>query len=136
MQNNTRYKIDVLLTLARITTDESKKANYIERIEDLLTEIEDCGCEDPTGAALSVYSQIDGFLREKDPSAIIGRTVKDVYAEYCDYCEDHGCIVAHIKGFGRAMGKAGYVNAARKTETGMAKVYISKVNVNNALNEI
>ena len=88
-KNNTRYEIDVLLQMARITEDAHKKKEYLCTIETLLNCAE-VPSEPTYGYSVNVDNSVIEFCDNKQIAGIIGDdiTVNQVYKDYISYCDE------------------------------------------------
>lgn len=67
-QSNKRFRINTLIQLARITTDEDLREEIVLEIQELLDEIENCSvkAEEQTDFSDDVKNCISEFLKDKD----------------------------------------------------------------------
>ena len=67
-QSNKRFRINTLIQLARITTDEYLREEIVLEIQELLDEIENCSvkAEEQTDFSEDVKNCISEFLKDKD----------------------------------------------------------------------
>lgn len=80
MVNNSRFKVNTLIQMARITENQELRERYIAQAEDILEEMD---------LNISNTSPVEMFLSEKcdlSGSNRIDRTV--LYKKFQDYCTD------------------------------------------------
>ena len=84
-----KFKIQVLLQMAKITDDSIKKSEYLNLIENLLS--------DASLNASSVIEENDFFI-DNSP---IGKNTNDYYNDYLMFCNDNGLIAGSKNHLGR-----------------------------------
>lgn len=90
IKNDVRYRIDTLLRMANITTNEEKRNQYLLSIEELLS------CSDtekidtfevPFGDEEKM-KVVNAFVDDYKELNILGKTNTQVYDEYVNFCND------------------------------------------------
>lgn len=93
VKDEIRYKIDVLLRMANITSDKVKREEYLLTIEELLscagTPEKSRTFELPFGNDDQMKS-VNDFVVKYGQLNIIGKTVSEVYTAYQEFCTSVG----------------------------------------------
>ena len=105
-KSDKRYEIDVLLSMARITTNESKRTEYLNRVELLLdgsfeeTELKSYEMN-PYGDE-KVRTAIEGFVKNcGGVNNLVGELTETVFNNFTEYCIEENGLQLNKMQFGK-----------------------------------
>lgn len=105
-KSDKRYEIDVLLSMARITTNESKRTEYLNRVELLL----DNPCEETELKPYEINSYGDERIRTVvqnfietygGASQFVGEKTEETFNMFNEYCLEEGGVLISKVQFGK-----------------------------------
>ena len=106
MISDTRYQIDTLLRMAKVTTNEDSRNRYVELAEELLfSDTNDSLCE----ITISPYG-IREFLQNFDAHQ---KTCVETYDSYVKFCKTNRYEKVTKCKFGREIRKFGYIKKSK-----------------------